>query len=148
MIYILGERPGPNTDPSRALYPHTNTGAASNLMRLLSLSREEYLSTTIRLNAVDDQSSTASSVARQRVEEFLAAADQNPFIVLGKSALKAMPAKYRKMGFGQIEDNVLLLPHTSGVNRVWNDREFSADMQLIARDFIGGWAGAQSTLAA
>jgi hypothetical protein len=75
-------------------------------------------------------------VARQRVEEFLLSASQNPFIVLGKSAVKAMPAKYRKMEFGEIKDNVLLLPHTSGVNRVWNDPDFAAKMQQVARDFI------------
>jgi hypothetical protein len=136
MIFILGERPGPNTDPRVALYPHTTTGAAANLMRLLELSQAEYLTSTTRLNAVDDKSSTASTVARQRVEEFLQAAGQNPFIVLGKSALKAMPAKYRKMAFGEITDNVLLLPHTSGVNRVWNDPAFTAQMQRIAREFI------------
>lgn len=136
MIYILGERPGPNTDKRVALYPHTNTGAAARLMRLLELSQAEYLTSTSRLNAVDDKSSTASSVARQRVEEFLNSAGQNPFIVLGKSAIKAMPAKYRKMDFGEIKDNVLLLPHTSGVNRVWNDPAFTAKMQRIAREFI------------
>jgi len=136
MIYILGERPGPNTDPSVALYPHTNTGAAARLHRLLSLTQEAYLANTSRLNAVDDKSSTASTVARQRVEEFLRTAGQNPFIVLGKSALRAMPAKYRKMAFGEIKDNVLLLPHTSGVNRVWNDPAFTAEMQRIAREFI------------
>jgi len=136
VIYILGERPGPNTDPSVALYPHTTTGAAARLHRLLGLSQAEYLASTSRLNAVDDKSSTASSVARQRVEEFLLSASQNPFIVLGKSAIKAMPAKYRKMEFGEIKDNVLLLPHTSGVNRVWNDPDFAAKMQQVARDFI------------
>ncbi len=136
MIYILGERPGPNTDPSVALYPHTNTGAAARLMRLLELSQEEYLASTSRLNAVDDKSSTASTEARLRVEEFLQRAGSEPLIVLGKSALRAMPAKYRKMQFGEIVDNVLLLPHTSGVNRVWNDPAFSAKMQQVAREFI------------
>lgn len=136
MIYILGERPGPNTDPSVALYPHTTTGAASRLIRLLNLTTEGYLANTSRLNAVDDKSSTASSVARLRVEEFLRRAGSEPFIVLGKSAIKAMPAKYRKMQFGEIVDNVLLLPHTSGVNRVWNDPAFTATMQRIAREFI------------
>jgi hypothetical protein len=136
MIYILGERPGPNTDKSVALYPHTNTGAAARLFRLLSLTQEVYLANTSRLNAVDDQSSTASTVARQRVEEFHRSAGQNPFIVLGKSALKAMPVRYRKMQFGDIVENVLLLPHTSGVNRVWNDPAFTAKMQRIAREFI------------
>lgn len=136
MIFILGERPGPNTDPSVALYPHTTTGAAARLIRLLDYNTEAYLANTSRLNAVDDRSSTASTVARLRVEEFLQRAGSEPFIVLGKSALKAMPSKYRKMQFGDIIDNVLLLPHTSGVNRVWNDPVFSAKMQQIAREFI------------
>jgi hypothetical protein len=137
MIFILGERPGPNTNPSIALYPHTTTGAAARLYRLLSLTKEEYLANTARLNAVDDPaSSTSSPVARLRVEYFLFEAASEPFIVLGKSALKAMPPKYRKMQFGDIIDNVLLLPHTSGVNRVWNDPVFTAKMQKIAREFI------------
>ena len=138
MIYILGERPGNNTDPCRPLYPHTSTGAAARLYRLLSLTKEEYLAVTIRLNAADDNSSTSSAGARSRVEDFLRDSAAEPFIVLGKSALKAMPSKYRKMEFGQIIDNVLLLPHTSGVNRVWNDKEFTARMQDIARKHITG----------
>lgn len=136
MIFILGERPGPNTDPSVALYPHTSTGAAARLARLLNLNTAEYLANTSRLNAVDDKSSTASTEARLRVEEFLQRAGSEPFIVLGKSALRAMPTKYRKMQFGDISDNVLLLPHTSGVNRVWNDPAFTAKMQRIAEEFI------------
>lgn len=136
MIFILGERPGPNTDPCVALYPHTTTGAAARLHRLLGLSQAEYLANTTRLNAVDDKSSTASTVARQRVEEFLCAAGQNPFLVLGKSAIKAMPTKYRKMEFGDILDNVLLIPHTSGINRYWNNAENSIKMQEIAREHI------------
>lgn len=136
MIFILGERPGPNTDPSIALYPHTTTGAAARLSRLLGFNNEDYLANTARLNAVDDKSSTASTVARLRVEDFLRRAGSEPFIVLGKSALRAMPSKYRRMQFGEIVDNVLLLPHTSGVNRVWNDPAFSAKMQTTAREFI------------
>lgn len=136
MIFILGERPGPNTDPSVALYPHTSTGAAARLARLLKLNTAEYLVNTSRLNAVDDKSSTASAEARLRVEEFLQRAGSEPFLVLGKSAIKAMPVRYRKMAFGDIIDNVLLLPHTSGVNRVWNDPAFTAEMQRIAREFV------------
>ena len=146
MIYILGERPGKNTDPSRPLYPHSSTGAAARLYRLLSLTQEEYLAGTIRLNAADDfVVSTSSAGARSRVESFLHDSAAEPFIVLGKSALKAMPTKYRKMDFGEIIDNVLLLPHTSGVNRVWNDPVFSARMQQIAREFINEQRGSNSS---
>lgn len=142
MIWILGERPGPNTNPSIALYPHTTTGAAARLARLLNLTTEDYLARTARLNAVDTQgASTASSEARLRVEYFLFEAGSEPFIVLGKSALKAMPAKYRKMQFGDKIDNVLLLPHTSGVNRFWNDPANSAKMQQIAREFVSEHEG-------
>jgi len=138
MIFILGERPGPNTDPDRPLYPHTDTGAAARLMRLLNFNnKEDYLAVTTRLNAVERGSASSASLeSRSRVASFLAKAGSKPFIVLGKSAIKAMPAKYRKMSFGEILDNVLLIPHTSGVNRYWNNSETTAKMQKVAREHI------------
>jgi GH25 family lysozyme M1 (1,4-beta-N-acetylmuramidase) len=129
MIYILGDRAGPNTDPERPLFIHNSTGAAARLARLLDMTDEEYLSNTIRENANGNTN---------HVSQFLGRANGKPFIVLGKAALKAMPYKYRDMKFGDVKCNVLLLPHTSGVNRVWNDKEFTNLMKARALKHIKG----------
>lgn len=138
-IYILGERPGKNTDPSRPLYPHNTTGAAARLIRLLSLTREDYIRYTTRLNAANSTESTSSVESRLRVESFLLEAGHKPVLVLGREACKALPTKYRKIEFGQIIDNVLCIPHTSGISRFWNDKEKALSIQNITRDFIASY---------
>lgn len=137
MIYILGERPGKNTDHSVPFYPHTTTGAAARLIRLLNMTTEQYLTNTVRQNCVDDERSIIQG--RDRVAEFLEQADGSPFLVMGKSAIKALPTEYRRMKFGNILDNVILIPHTSGVNRFWNDKQDTLAMQKTVLDFLANF---------
>lgn len=136
MIYVLGERPGPNTDPDSPLDPEGSM-SGKRLSQLLGLTPEEYLERTVRVNAnPDHHGSTASRGARDRAANHLEASAYRPFLVLGKQALRAMPERFRSMEIGDVRENVLLLPHTSGVCRVWNDKEYMAALGEFARAFV------------
>lgn len=126
-LVIFGERPGPNTDPMRPLFPHTNTGAAMRLIRMMGVSVSDYLRYTQRYNAFHDGERELVSLeeARRRLAALhFKHVDLNPdtlFLYLGKSALTAAPPEYRDLQFLQSRGNVYLIPHPSGCNRIYND---------------------------
>lgn len=126
-LVIVGERPGPNTDPKRPLFPHTTTGAAARLIRMIGVPVSEYLRYTQRYNAYHDGENAISDLAeaRRRLQaihyHYMDLYPEVQFLYLGKSALNAAPREYRKLQFLQNRDNVWLIPHPSGVNRVYND---------------------------
>jgi hypothetical protein len=131
-LVIFGERPGPNTDPERPLYPHTTTGAAARLIRLLGMSENEYLSRTIRYNVVKEGSiSTAEPDIRREVRGLLAhhrLDKETRFIFLGRSAANAAPPEFRNLEFCQPLEDVMIIPHTSGRNRFYNSE---ANVRLV-----------------
>lgn len=131
-LVIFGLRPGPNTDPARPLFPHTTTGAAANLIKLLGMTNEEYLMNTTRYNVVDNPDDGTLS-GRRRVHERMLlervkTGHDTKFLFLGKEALRAAPLQYRFLEYGRPHDNVMVIPHTSGRSRYYNS--------LINRTFI------------
>lgn len=145
-LVIFGERPGPNTDCTRPLYPHTKTGAAARLMRLLEMTEAEYLQTT-RYNVVNDaETQTKNLAVRSRVRQLLefhrnvariCKRSHARFIVLGRSTAAAFPPQYRYRPFGYPLGDVLLIPHTSGVNRYYNSQDNIDFIRQSLRDFLG-----------
>lgn len=136
MIYVLGERPGPNTDPSSPLDPDDSM-SGKRLAALLGMSSDEYRAGTTRMNAVEEgKTPTTRTHVRERVSRYYNRSGMHPFLVMGISANRAMPVKFRNMKIGDVVDNVLLLPHTSGICRIWNDKEYMAALQAFAREFI------------
>lgn len=125
-LIVFGERPGPNTDPKRPLFPHTTTGAAAKLIQLLGWTEERYLLETVRYNALHDGfSELPLDTARERVETLLNSSrhlhNDPRFLFCGRAAMRCAPKKYRDQRMGEIHDDVMAIPHPSGVNRYYND---------------------------
>ncbi len=138
-VVFFGERPGPNTDPLRPLFPHTTTGAAAKLINLLGVSTEHYLEHSCRYNVFNNGTEDVGlDAARRRVEHLMTwhlTQHQDPrFVFVGGEALRAAPQFYRRMLPIQINDAVLYLPHTSGVNRWYN----SPENTMVARSALAG----------
>ena len=139
-LVIFGERPGPNTDPLRPLYPHTTTGAAARLIEMLGISQEEYLR-IVRMNVVNDQTTpTSSDEVRRNVYLTMAHyRSKGPvrFLVLGRSAAQALPKEYRDMPFGTIYGGIMIIPHPSGRNRYYNSQANKEFIIQGVRKFAG-----------
>lgn len=138
-IVLFGEKPGPNTDPRRPLYPHTTTGAAARLIQLFGVTSDEYLSGTYRYNVFRDESGPLTlEVARKRVERlYFKHRDlwkETPFVFLGKAAVRTAPQEFRELQFLQSKGDVYLIPHPSGVNRFYNDDEDKNRVASILRE--------------
>jgi hypothetical protein len=145
-VIIFGERPGPTTDPLRALFPHTSTGAAAKLIALLGVSQADYLANSSRYNTFHDgEGLLALNPARQRVQAiFTQALVQHTFpcfIFVGAEALRCAPQFYRSMQFLEARDLVFYLPHTSGVNRWYNSAENTTQARHKLRQHVAGRLG-------
>ena len=109
------------------MFPHTTTGAAARLIRMFNVPVSEYLRFTQRYNAYHDgeREITDLAEARRRMQAIhFHHVDVNPdvhFLYLGKAAVNAAPKEYRRLEFLQNRGNVWLIPHPSGVNRIYND---------------------------
>jgi hypothetical protein len=133
-LLVFGERPGPNTDPNRPLFPHTTTGAAANLIRMLGISQEEYLAKVTRYNVVDNHhTSSAAPCVREKVWERMAHhitrwGGDARIVFLGRSAAYAGPEWVRILPWGVPQAGVMVIPHPSGRNRFYNS--------LASKEFI------------
>ncbi len=139
-LIIFGERPGPNTDPLRPLYPHTTTGTAANLIEMLGITETEYLAETVRYNVLDDtdiHSTGGRGRVQTRIDFHVGMCVDPHFLFLGKIALNAAPKLYRKMEFGIPRDNFMVIPHPSGRNRYYNSQ---ANSDFIIQS-LRKWAG-------
>lgn len=139
-LVIFGERPGPNTDPERPLFPHTTTGAAARLIRLLGLTQEEYLATVTRYNVVGDfHSRTNTNFARAYVADKMQWHRSYDgivrFVFCGKAAAQAGPPEVRKLGFGETWHDCMVIPHPSGRNRFYNSEASTRLIEQSLRQF-------------
>jgi hypothetical protein len=147
MIYVLGDRPGSNTDPKRPLFPHTTVGAAANLARIMGLSPEAYVASTERMNVWHDGDQLlARHEAIPRLDGLWSYFDQERdprpdskflVVIVGREALSLIPQPYRErlevreygvvVSFSSNVD-LVYVPHTSGRNRVWNDPQLKKEI--------------------
>ncbi len=140
-LVIFGERPGPNTDATRPLHPHTTTGAAAKLINLLGMTTEEYLRDTIRYNVVDNgRVSTRSENAKVRVLQRMAAERQtnpNPrFLFCGRETIACLGTGTRTWKWGEIKGDTMLIPHPSGRNLFYNSREDTDFIRRQLKEFL------------
>lgn len=141
-VVFFGERPGPNTDPLRPLYPHTTTGAAARLIGLLGCTTEQYLAGSARYNVFHNgQCLLPLDKARARVHalmaEHMVAQPDVRFVFVGAEALRTAPALLRKIPFLAVRGAVLHLPHTSGVNRWYNSAANTAAARAALAAHLG-----------
>jgi hypothetical protein len=99
----------------------------------------DYLRYTQRYNVYHDGTEPIEDLekARRRVEalhyKHLDLNPQTVFLYLGKAALNGAPREYRKLPFLRSEENVYVIPHPSGVNRVYNDADITDRTSLLLR---------------
>jgi len=124
-VLIVGDRPGPNTDPKDPLFIHTTTGAAARLAKMMALDSDAYHAIR-RINARHDGEKLLElDEARTRLRKILMDLE-GPWLTILVGAEAA-----RVYGGALIAGNpvssgdlrALYIPHTSGMNRFWNVAE-------------------------
>lgn len=126
---IVGECPGANTSWATPLFPHPPTSSAGRLMEMAALDPAEYLGHFYRRNLCDGkiwQYSAARRRARAIVTALFDAPRDLRVVLCGNKVAGAFDLE--RHGFWsairlESRQTAVIVPHPSGVNRVYNQRE-------------------------
>lgn len=154
-LVLIGQAPGPNTDPRLPLFPEPSTSAGGRLLEIMGVPRAEYLALTERINLLnyypgkwangDRWPLAEARIAAEAVAPLLAG---RCVVLVGRNVAQAFDNKadYHVWTTQQVRRRCpiarcpglaefAVVPHTSGRNRWYNDPENSQE----ARSF---WASA------
>jgi hypothetical protein len=129
---LVGELNPYGLDPRYALFPKPERSAGGRLCYKILGYRfaAEYLKDFDRVNLCTGKWTVAA--ARERATELKCA--PRPTILLGVKACNAFGVAFHPF---RVTNNYLVLPHPSGLNRLWNEPgAFERARQAIA-DFVG-----------
>ena len=135
---LVGQAPGPNTDPELPLYPVPARSAGGRLQRMLGLSRAEYLRLFERTNLLYRYVGTTLNGDRVcRKEARVAAGALQPLlqsrvvVLVGRKVADAFDFHEEFFVWRRVGNRSLhtengwwgCIPHPSGRNRLYNDEE-------------------------
>lgn len=128
---LIGEANPYGNRPEFALYPLPPNASGGRLARILGLSRTEYLRRFDRVNLCCGpwRIRTARAAASD-----LRAARGTPLVLLGAKVCSAFGLPYAP--FTVVEGQLYLLPHPSGLNRAWADREAVPRARHLLGEFL------------
>lgn len=130
---LVGESNPYGGDPDFALYPAPDGCSGHRLCCLiLGMRRSDYMREFSRRNLCDGP--WHISEARQHAVHLLreGAEDGRRFILLGSKVASAWGLPFRPF---EVEDGMVLLPHPSGLCRLWNEPgAFLRARALVARE--------------
>lgn len=135
---VVGENPGPNTHPDLPLFPWPDTSSAGRLMAMSELTPGEYLGGLYRRNLVDAHE-WSKPAARSRAREMITA-----LFDLGRDFRVVLCGSKVARCFGvepdfwmplrlETRQTAVVIPHPSGLNRIYNDRACRARTRMWMR---------------
>jgi len=120
-VLLVGEMNPISFDPRYALYPLPENCTGGRLCKILGLSAREYLRTFDRVNLVRRGAGKKWQATTMRMSADLLKHRRR--ILLGARVCTAHRVPFRPFRTFRINETVtvLVLPHPSGRNRIWND---------------------------
>lgn len=143
---LVGECNPYGADPYFALYPLPENASGGRLARILGLSRTEYLRRFDRVNLCEGSWSLPAARAKAQ-----ALRDGRPLVLLGAkvcAAFKLAFVPFMQTGLvEQVEPTqgfikyrriavAYILPHPSGLNRIWNESDAVEKSRLCVAEFL------------
>ena len=127
-IILVGEQNPYGGDDAYALYPSPDGCSGHRLCCLiLGMTRKAYLESFERMNLVQGPWSPAA--ARARADEL--AVQSARFILCGAKLSKAFQAPFVPFEISE-GGTMLVLPHPSGLNRMWNQETIAKSRAAVA----------------
>lgn len=154
---LIGQAPGPNTDPDLPLFPIPRTSAGGRLQQMTGLTRGQYLQTFERINLLtyfpgldkkeDKFPRTPARFAAEVIKPLLAGRD---VIMVGRGVAEAfgydaaflewnllqVRRRHAVRVSGAYSARVAVVPHTSGRNRWYNTEGNRLLAEEFWRDYI------------
>lgn len=141
-VLLIGQAPGPNTDPELPLYPTSKTSTGGRLQELMGISREEYLDLFDRINLLNE------FPGRHRRDAKIAAAAVRPLlhsrtvVLVGRNVAQSfgLDADFHDWMEWPLNECgmclVSVIPHPSGRNHWYNDKSNRLAARRFWRDTI------------
>lgn len=135
-ILLIGQAPGPNTDPALPLYPYSRTSTGGKLQELMDLSRLQYLDLFDRINLLNKFPGRQARDDRFPMREAKIAASaikpllhSRTVVLVGRNVANAFELEadfHDWMEWPLNEGGVCLVavvPHPSGRNHWYNQKK-------------------------
>lgn len=148
-MLLIGQAPGPRTDPDLPLYPLPATATGGRLIRLMGVGLREYLRGTERVNLLqqfpgkhrrDDR--FPMRPARAAAQELLPRMAGRVVVLVGRNVANAfsLPIEFLVWWPALLgAERLACIPHPSGRNRWYNDparREQVASFMSEVRELL------------
>lgn len=143
---LIGQAPGPNTDPNFPLFPLPKTSAGGRLAEYMGLSKTKYLSIFNRINLLyrfngqwsngDKFSIRDARVAASSLQQLFAG---RQVILIGRQVANAFNVKEDFFVWSMNEVfcyEVVVVPHTSGRNHWYNIKDNRNKAVEFWRDYF------------
>jgi hypothetical protein len=123
---LIGEANPYGTAPEYALWPEPRRASGGRLMRLLDMSRAQYMIAFDRVDLCDQI--WRGGYARDMAQAILATR-AGPLVLLGARVAGAFGLVYEP--FTVVRGKCYLVPHPSGRNRAWQEPGAAARLRLF-----------------
>lgn len=138
-IALVGEAPGPNTNPDMPLYPAPERSAAGRLMTMLAWTRAEYLRTFARANMLREYPGASFPLGRARplAEGVAQSLAPRPLLLMGRGVAMAFSFPHERVlewedyRLGDTYIRAAVVPHPSGRNRWYNNPHNVVAMRMF-----------------
>lgn len=144
---LIGQAPGPNTNPDAPLWPKPLSSTGGRLMELMGLGKVAYLRTFDRTNLLhthpgqwEDKDRFPRVHARVAAQAMRPLLRGRPVIYVGRAVAEAFG--HRELAFhtwdrcGQWRYRHAVIPHPSGRNRWYNAEANRLEAQAFWRAFL------------
>lgn len=147
---IIGQAPGPNTDPMEPLHPLPSTGTGGRLLEVMGISPEDYLAMFRRTNLLhcfpgqwrkeDRWPKRDAVIAAQAIKPLL---ERKDVILVGRRVAVAFGYRSEDLGFHQWYEEelwgyrVAIVPHTSGRSHWYRREENLKQAQAFWNEYLG-----------
>jgi len=139
---LVGEAPGPNTDPYRPLNCDESTSAGGRLRDIMRIDRDQYNMMFDKINLMPlkpDRWSIPES--REKADKLMRFLYNRDVFLLGKRVAHAFGMMERQFfdGLHCGQTVLYVVPHPSGLNRWYNDAENVEISRQFWHDTIEGY---------
>lgn len=142
---LIGQAPGPNTDPRMPLYPLPKTATGGRLASFMGLTTHQYLRTFDRVNVLQDFPGKCKRDDKFPLREARIAASAMRPLLAGREVILVGRNVATAFGFAEMpfhsvlmesDCDIYVVPHPSGRNHWYNSETNREEARLFWAEYL------------